>query len=167
MSEIKLWKKSRNILFFSQSDDDFRYMRSKYYKIKTKYWTTINIFLTIIKLRSYKYEFENIISFCNVSTLEWLVFTLFLAKMCQNRKNIIYIECENRLFWLFLVFIYFFLIICLFHILSQLSAFTLHTWQNNNTFRFSSIVWMVCMHNTLTSQLNREFWNIRILTAHA
>ena len=34
--------------------------RMKYYKMKNKYWTTINIFLTIIKLRSYKYEFENI-----------------------------------------------------------------------------------------------------------
>ena len=36
-------------------------MGSKYYKIKNKYWTAINIFLTIIKLRSHKYEFENII----------------------------------------------------------------------------------------------------------
>ena len=53
-------EKSLNLFCFSQSDEDLHYMRSKYYKIKNKYWTTINIFLTIIKLRSYKYEFENI-----------------------------------------------------------------------------------------------------------
>ena len=29
---------------FSQSDDNFRYMRSKYYKMKNKYWTNFGIF---------------------------------------------------------------------------------------------------------------------------
>ena len=66
-------------------------MRSKYYKIKNKYWTTINIFLTIIKLRSFKYEFENI------PGLD-ILFGSFLARMVEKevKSNICFIQISIK-----------------------------------------------------------------------